>query len=235
MRGLGDSPWLERQLDSEFFFAEWLEDILTVARELNPDDASNSVFIGLSSGAYWAVEAALVLRARGVCVINTPIYIDVLHSVRKLETSPRPLIRKVGSRLKNLVKRHWAFAKHRWVPAKHQWMAAAAWHLTRIFLPSAFSEDILAKLADDNTDLLLFYGVEEVWPLDQVPYFRSMDVRRLTGSSVRRIEFVPRLDHGMHFADVRIHVVEILDRHVLERFGGVARDTELGPIYPEES
>jgi pimeloyl-ACP methyl ester carboxylesterase len=222
MRGLGDSPWPPLPPEDEFFFEDWLEDVLVVTRELNPDDASNSVFIGLCSGAYWATEAALELRARGVCVINPPMYIDALHCVRQLKASRHASVRKFGNRLKVLV-------KHRWFLAKHTWISAATWHVIRVFLPSAYSQDILAKLDDNNTELLLFYGIEEVWPYNRIPYLRSLDFRRLTGSSNRRIEFVSGLDHGMHFADGRARAIEILDRHVLERFGGVTDVVEFRP------
>jgi pimeloyl-ACP methyl ester carboxylesterase len=214
MRGLGDSPWPPLPTEEEFYFEDWLEDILAVTRELSPNDASNSLFIGLCSGAYWATEAALELQAHGVCVINPPMYIDALHSARVLRSSNRPAIRRLGARLKNLVEQRWFYAKH-------TWMSAAAWHAVRVFLPSAYSVDILAQLAENDTDLLLFYGIEEVWPYNRIPYFRSLDFRRLKGARSRRIEFVSGLDHGMHFADGRARAIEILDGHVLERFGGV--------------
>lgn len=228
MRGLGDSPWPPLASENEFFFEYWLEDILTVTRELSPDDVSNSLFIGLCSGAYWATEAALELRARGVCVINPPMYIDALHSARVLRTSRRPTVQRIGNRLKNVVRR-------RWFLAKHTWMSAATWHAFRVFLPSAYSVDILAKLADNDTDLLLFYGIEEVWPYHRIPYFRSLDFRRLTDSNNRRIEFVSGLDHGMHFADGRARAIEILDGHVLERFGGVTDAVEYDPNIGDET
>jgi len=211
LRGLGDSPWSPLQPEEEFYYSSWLEDIMLVVRKLNPEDVSNSLFIGLCSGAYWAIEAALALQARGVCAINPPVYIDYLHSVRSLE---------VCSRLKLF--------------AWHPWRAAATWHVTRVFLPSRISVDLLEKLSNEKIDLLLFYGNEEMWPYKKIPFFRSMDVRRLNKSNVRQIEFVPGLDHAMHFADGRTRTVEILDRHVLEHFGGITFDAELGPVFTEE-
>jgi hypothetical protein len=59
-----------------------------------------------------------------------------------------------------------------------------------------------------------------------------MDVRRLSESSSRRIEFVPGLDHAMHFAEGRTRAVETLDQHVLNRFGGVT--TELGTMNGDD-
>jgi pimeloyl-ACP methyl ester carboxylesterase len=221
LRGLGDSPWPPHEFDDEFFFEDWLEDIIVVVREMNSEDPSNSIFIGLCSGAYWAIEAALALQARGVCAINPPVYIDFLHSIRELQRLPYPLLRKLGNRIKNI--------------AKHRWMAAAAWHVIRVFVPASMSVDLLEELSDANIDLLLFYSIEEVWPYKSVPFFRTIDVRRLNRSSSRQIEFVPGLDHGMHFADGRSRAVAKLDRHVLEHFGGVTSDIDIAPIFIEDS
>jgi pimeloyl-ACP methyl ester carboxylesterase len=217
LRGLGDSPRITSQGPFPFFEEGWLEDILVVAQELSPDDPSNTVFIGLCSGAYWAIEAAAVLQARGVCALNPPVYIDYLHSVRELGQSGNPLFRRLGARLKNL--------------AQRRWIATATWHFLRPFLPSAWTVDLLEKLDDDGIDVLLLYSVEEVWPFRATPIFRSIDVRRLAESTTRHIEFIPGLDHGMHIAAGRTRAIEVLDRHVLEHFGDVARDSEPRPVF----
>jgi pimeloyl-ACP methyl ester carboxylesterase len=219
--GLGDSPNLTFQTDTPFFIEGWLNDIIEVTRELLPDDPSNSVFIGLCSGAYWAIEAALALQARGVCALNPPVYIDYLHSVKDLEGSRFLLTRKLGSRSRYLVKR--------------PWIAAAAWHVLRPFMPSDWSVDLFEKLHDDDIDVLLLYSVDEVWPFRDVPYFRSIDVRRLRPSRKRVIEFVPGLDHGMHIADGRIRAVEILDRYILEHIGGITPSDESHTATTERS
>jgi pimeloyl-ACP methyl ester carboxylesterase len=220
LRGLGDSPWPPLQQYDEFYFENWLDDIKVVVGELNPDEIANSLFIGLCSGAYWAVEAALAMGARGVCAINPPVYTDFLHGVRELETSRIAPLQRWGRRIKHV--------------AVHPWMATVAWHAIRVFLPKSKNVDLFEKLAEDKIDLLLFYSIESVWPFKGVPFVRSIDVRRLKKTNVRQIEFVPGLDHGMHFADGRARAVEILDRHVLEHFGGVTPDVDLGPIFDEE-
>jgi pimeloyl-ACP methyl ester carboxylesterase len=221
MSGLGDSPWLPGQPDPPDYFKGWLNDIIAVIQELSPEDPSNSVFVGLCSGAYLAIEAALELRARGVCAINPPVCMDFLHGVRGLEMSRRPLLRKFGGQLKRL--------------AKHRWYAAAAWYIFQFFAPSTYAVDLLEQLADHNVDLQLLYNAEDLSPFQRVPILRSMDVRRLRESSRRHIEFVPGLDHAMHFADGRTRAVDILDRHVLEHFGGIARGADSGMVSGEES
>ncbi len=220
LRGLGDSPGPSLGQYDEFYFQSWLDDIKTVVGELNPAEISNSLFIGLCSGAYWAVEAALALGARGVCAINPPVYTDFLHGIRELETSRVVPLQRWGRRLKHI--------------ALHPWMATVAWHAIRVFLPKSKNVDLFEKMADEKIDVLLFYSIESVWPYKGVPFVRSIDVRRLKKTNVRQIEFVPGLDHGMHFADGRARAVEILDRHVLEHFGGVTPDGNLGPIFNEE-
>lgn len=217
LRGLGDSPRLAHQGGIPFFEEGWLDDIVTVARELRPDDPSNTVFIGLCSGAYWAIEAASVLEARGVCALNPPVYIDYLHSVRALENSRNPQIRQLGVKLKNL--------------AQRRWIAATIWHLARRFLPSEWTVDLLEQLDRDETNVLVLYSVEEVWPFRDAPIFRSIDVRRLTESKSRHIEFIPGLDHGMHIAAGRSRAVEVLDRYVLEHFAEISSTTKLGPVF----
>ena len=212
--GLGDSPRLPGQSDHPFFMDSWLDDIIIVTQELSPEDPANALFIGLCSGAYWAIEAALKLRVRGVCALNPPVYVDFLHSVRVLESSRQPVFRRIGERLKILV--------------KHPWIAAVTWHLLRPFLPSDWTTDLLEKLDKDDIDVLLLYSVEELWPFRETPFFRTIDVRRLSETSRRRIEFVPGLDHGMHVADGRTRAVNLLDRYVLEYVGGPTRDPESG-------
>lgn len=228
LRGLGDSPWPPNKQEDEFFYEAWLDDVLLVMREMNPDDASNAVLIGLCSGAYWATEAALAVRAKGVCVINPPLYIDVLHTIRKFETSRHRVLRKFGGRLKKFTQRRLAFAKHRW-------LASAVWHAFRLGLPPSWSEDILKKLADDDVELLLFYGIEEVWPYERIPFFRSMDFRRLEPSRLRRVEFVPELDHGMHAARGRARTINMLDRHVLEHLRGIEWNVDSPSFFTEET
>ncbi len=183
---------------------------------MSSDDPSNTVFVGLCSGAYWAIEAALTLGARGVCAINPPVYIDYLHSVRALEGSRNPLLRRIGTRLKDV--------------ALHRWIAAASWHIVRTFVPTRWAADLLEELERDEIDILLLYSVEEIWPFRVAPIFRTIDVQRLRETSTRQIEFIPGLDHGMHFADGRTQAVGLLDQHVLEHFGGGARSTDAGSV-----
>ena len=46
------------------------DDVREVANAISPDDPTNLVMVGTCSGAYQAMEAALELSVRGVCLIN---------------------------------------------------------------------------------------------------------------------------------------------------------------------
>jgi dienelactone hydrolase len=70
LSGLGDSPARPGQPVDEVHMPEAIEDVLDVAAAVSPDDPADVVLVGLCSGGYHAIEAALVLGARGVCAVN---------------------------------------------------------------------------------------------------------------------------------------------------------------------
>ncbi len=219
LSGLGDSPWIPGQPDPPDYLKDWLDDIIVVTQELNPDDPSNSVFVGLCSGAYLAIEAALEMQARGVCALNAPVCIDFLHGVRRLELSHRGILRLLGEQLKQV--------------GQYRWYAAAVWYVFQSLVPASYAVDLLEQLEDHNVDLLLINNAEDLSPFHGVPFLRSMDVRRLSESGGRHIEFIPGLDHSMHFAEGRARAIDVLDRHVLERFCGVVNTSQSGALGTE--
>ncbi len=224
LTGLGDSPWTPDQADRPFYPEEWLEDVPDVVRVLSPEDPSNAVFIGLCSGAYLSVEGALALKARGVCALNPPVGCDYLHGVARLGKSRWKPIRALAVRLKQL-------------GLRHCWAAAGLWELLRIPLPSSFCLDIMAQVVDDGTDLLVLASTDDLSPYPSVPFLRSLDSRRVASPRNYEVQFVPGLDHGMQNADGKARVVEILDRHILEHFGGISPESGLstGPIPKDRS
>ena len=222
LSGFGDSPWRPGQPDRPMYNQQWLDDVVQVARELSPKDPSNSVLIGLCSGAYLAVEGALSLKARGACAINPPVGIDFLHATERLETSRRTSVRAMAVRLKQLV-------------ANRRWDAAVLWETLRVLLPSAYFVDVMTTLANSGTDLLVLASTDDISPYQRVPFFRSIDIRRLLESKNFQVKFVPGLDHGMHDADGRARVASMIDRHVLEHFAGVSPRTDSETRPAEDS
>jgi pimeloyl-ACP methyl ester carboxylesterase len=207
LSGFAGSSWPLNEPDRPMFDRDWLDDVPTVVQNLNPQDPSNAVLIGLCSGAYVAVESAFSLGARGACVINPPVAIDFLHGADHLASSRRALFRAMAVRLKRLA-------------VNHQWVAATLAHASLAILPSSRFADALSKLSNKGTDLLVFASADDFSPRPRTPFFRSIDIRRLGKSKNYHLEIVPGLDHGMHNAASRAQTVSILERHVLEHFAG---------------
>ena len=68
--GVGDSPVHPGQTESVTYARELFDDLPELASGVSPDDPSDTVFIGLCSGGYGALEAAMALGARGAYVFN---------------------------------------------------------------------------------------------------------------------------------------------------------------------
>jgi pimeloyl-ACP methyl ester carboxylesterase len=210
LSGLGDSPELPG-LGSSVYEQAWLGDTLDAVRSIAPADPSNSVLVGLCSGAFWAVEAGLALECRGVCVINPPVGIDFLHGVTKLGNSRFAPVRSLAERMKE-------------VSLRLRWVAVVVWKVLRVLVPSVFSVDVMRRLVEHGTDLQVLASSEELSPY---PKYRSLDrffSRRLVVPANYQVTFVPSLDHSLHDAIGRSRTIALLDHHVLERFAEAANE-----------
>ena len=70
LSGLGDSPPRPGRPADVVYGPDAVEDVADIARAVSPEDPSAVVLMGLCSGAYHSVEAALATGARGVVAIN---------------------------------------------------------------------------------------------------------------------------------------------------------------------
>ncbi len=213
LSGYGDSPSRLDELARVAYDSRWTGEMVEVARTLSPEDPSNVVFIGLCSGAYVAIEGALAVHARGVCAINPPVFIDYLHGVARLEASRRTSVRALGLHLKRLA-------------LSHQWVAATLARFSQMMLRSAYPTDVLSKLVDDGTDVLVLASFDDLSPCPRTPFLRSIDLWRMGKTKNYQIEFVPGLDHGLHGAKGRARAVSLLDGNVLERFARAVSGTD---------
>jgi pimeloyl-ACP methyl ester carboxylesterase len=221
LRGYGDSPWPPGAAELTAFELQWSVDIVNAVRSFSPDDPSNCVLVGLCSGAYVAAEAGYVLSARGVVAINPPVMMDYVHGVAQLETSRRAPMRALGNRMRPLA-------------LSHLWIAST---LSRIYQGSVgkvSSIDLLSLLVERGTDLLAFASEEDLTAYPRTPLLRSIDLRRLGMKKKYTLEFVPGMDHALHYADARTRTVEVLDRHILTHFAHLSPN-EFEPRNVESS
>ena len=65
LSGIGDSPSREGLPEHVVYAPAAFDDLFDAVRFLCPDDPTNVVFVGLCSGGYQALEAAVAQRARG--------------------------------------------------------------------------------------------------------------------------------------------------------------------------
>jgi pimeloyl-ACP methyl ester carboxylesterase len=205
LTGLGDSP---RVIDRDFgtmFDLQWLTDTEDVAAALSPDDPSNTVFVGLCSGAYLAVEAGLSLHTRGVCIINPPIGLDLLSGIATLERSPKGSVRTVAVRMKEGALRL-------------RWIFMGVWQVARVVRPKLFNRNLMAEYARSGSDLYVLASRDDVAPSERAERFGWFFAGRLVNPKNYDVHFVPDLDHSMHVAVGRERAIEMLDRHVIERF-----------------
>jgi alpha-beta hydrolase superfamily lysophospholipase len=205
LTGLGDSPWRRGQPEPAMYDERWLGDMSDVARALRPDDPSDTVFVGLCSGAYLAVEGALALGSKGVCAINPPIGIDFLYGTARMAESRHGPARALAVRLKELALRL-------------RWVSVVVLKACRVIMPSMYGVDALAKVVASGADLYVLSTSEDLSPYKSSRRFDMFFSRRLLAPSNYVVQFVDGLDHSMHAADGRARAIALLDGHVLTRY-----------------
>jgi alpha/beta superfamily hydrolase len=205
LTGIGDSPMLPGEHAAAIYDQHWLADLGDVARALRGADPSDSVYVGLCSGAFLAVEAGLSVHARGVCIINPPVGIDFLHGSCRLASSRRTVTRSLGEQFKVIALRL-------------RWVSVVVWRACRVIMPTVFATDVMSRLAGSGTDLLVLASTEDLSPSTKSTRFDRFFSMRLVAPKGYDVTFVPGLDHSMLAATGRTRTVELLDRHVLERY-----------------
>ncbi len=212
LTGVGDSPDLPRQLVRPWYEEEWLEDIEDVLFEMQPQDPTNVVLVGLCSGAYLSVEAVLAFGARGACLINPPVGNDLLHAAATFRRSRFRWMRSMAKLLRGL-------------HLRHPWAATGSWQVVRMLFPRRYSEDLIATAAKKNTTLLVISSTDELSPFPRIPIVRSIDRRRVEAPRNYQVEFVPGLDHSMHAAKGRALAAASIDRFVHDLSVSVAPES----------
>jgi pimeloyl-ACP methyl ester carboxylesterase len=205
LTGVGDSPMLAGERWAHIYDQDWLKDLGDAARALRPEGPSDSVYVGLCSGAFLAIEGGLSVHARGVCVINPPVGIDFLHGSYRLGASRHSLVRALGTQFKNIALRL-------------RWVSVVLWRACRVIMPTLFSVDVMSRLAHTNTNLLVLSSDEELSPYAQTDRFNRFFSLRLVAPKGYDVTFVPGLDHSMLAAEGRARTVDLLERHVRDHY-----------------
>lgn len=201
LSGLGDSPWALGETDHEMYDPLWLEDMSDVTAWATRDGA-DTIFVGMCSSAYFAIEAGLAGRSRSVSIINPPVFVDLFHSLRRLERSRVKALRAIAIRVKRYALEEW-------------WWATVFWYMIKLLRPPQYPVVTLTALAHQGTDVYVLDEPANISPFSRTPIFRAVDIRRLATTDHCRLEFVPGLDHSMFNAEGRARTISKLKDHVL--------------------
>ena len=212
----GESPWLPDQANRSVFDKTRPHDIADVIRALNPADPANSVLIGYCSGAQFALEVALELKIRDVCVINPTVGASVVESVDRLKKSDQELIQSLVRHVETLLKRY-------------QWVDKVLRQISRLVLSSAYPAKVRSALAKNQSDVLLLLSPEDASPFGQIPVLGAIFRRRLVSSERLRVQIVPGLDHAFLSTLGRSRVVAILDQHVIDTYASALVQPDTHP------
>ena len=224
LSGLGNSPPRPGQPDDEVYMPEAIEDVLDVASAVSPDDPADVVLVGLCSGGYHAIEAALVLGARGVSAVN-PAFPPKPAELRAADAAPTNEIDR---------RRKAAPARKRWVrslPAHDllggmlERMPDQVWWLVNRVAVEHSPVRALRRLVDSGVRILIVSGDREA----RVIWRGEGRLRRsLEASDGFRNVVDPGIDHELFKSDARRLASSILTDEVLGAYG--PRRTGTAPL-----
>jgi hypothetical protein len=218
--GLGDEGASERSVRA-IFSLRVTDDILETAKAVSPDDESDVILIGLCSGSYHILEAAVTLRPKGACLVNPATMFQPPEMAMGGEMDAR---RRFCIPRTALV----AAARERrpieWIGQRFPALTAqlrlrirkTAWRLRNILEPRRNRPgERIRELADSGTDVLLICGEEEMQPFLETGLTCSGRPQPVQGLQV---ELIPQLEHSLLPARDREQVAGLILAHVRSRF-----------------
>lgn len=232
LSGSGDSDPRPGVEPHRVALVEHIEDVQDVARAISPEDPSNIVFVGICSGAYLSLEAALALRPRGICVLN-PVFSFITpenpmdrrrRAMQKTRTWLNVLFgRAIGvaaRRVSPVLRFEGGFNWNRWFEAgywqrsvvRRQWTVRESWwRLLNGLLLSRRPADVLARIVENGTEVFVIAGDPDY---DLVAMGARAKFARMERDADFRIHYLPGLDHSVLKAGMREKVMVLLSEHV---------------------
>ena len=215
--GLGESegrPDLPRNVPK---LATAIDDVCDLCAALGDPEARDIVFVGLSSGGYHAIEAALRLHPRAICVMNpgTTAPVAELSSgepidPRRRAYQPRPAV------LRRMAVKHHRMARF----LNRALLQVAVWRSPH---------RPIAEVGRRRIPFLLILTEEDSGHFEPSPYWWL--VRRRLGRKKLLDEWiVPGFDHSLYTVGGRDNTYPILISWITERYGRRSPETEASPV-----
>lgn len=223
--GIGDSPTHDGRTPRVAYPVDGVDDVLEAAAVASPGDPRDVVLVGICSGAFHSLRAALALQPAGVVLVN-PIYSLVPEELQD------PLAREGATVAPPNAVLSWMRHNRLVVRIAHQprldavrndprlaraldaHLPEAAWRLLMKagFVPSAGEE--LVSLNAQGTDALVVCGQREARPYRRC---RRL-VRALRATGRFRLEILEWIDHSLFGTVAATTVRSLLEAHLDEQF-----------------
>jgi alpha-beta hydrolase superfamily lysophospholipase len=216
LSGIGDSPVRMGQPGQVVYPPEALDDIRDVLRDVLPDDPSNAILVGLSSGGFHAVHDAMAHKVRGVCVMNPTL--AFARSNLGADAPPRPQADPVETHGKQTVLKRMvrALLVHDWLDSALEHIPDSAWWLVNRIAVEPPPARKLSRVVDAGVDLFVIAGKEEARVLTRGEG-RTMRLMRRTGRF--HMEVIPVLEHTLFERHGRDLTIRLLTEYVLDSYG----------------
>jgi hypothetical protein len=183
---------------------EAIDDVVDIATALGDPDACRLVFVGLSSGAYHAIEAGLRLHPLAVCAVNP----GLTGWVPEIDHGP-------------LDRRRLAFRPmppaFRSVAVKHHRLTHGAWRAVMKVLVRRSPSHALCGVGRRGTPVLLIVSESDSHQFEPSPYW-SLVRRRLAQRGLLDVRIVPGDDHSTYTVQGQKDAFPILVDWVVGRF-----------------
>ena len=208
--GIGESfgrPGMRRQ---EVRPPEAIDDLTDIAVALGDPDGRSLVYVGLSSGAYHAIEAGLHLHPKGICALN-PNLVGCMPELEHGAVDPRRrAFRRMPKVLRPLAVKHARVATWLWWAILQVWVKGSPHYA-------------VASVSRHGTPVLLIIADWERQQFEPSMYW-SVVQRQLHRRGLLDIEHVDGLDHSLYTVAGQTEAYPLFTQWVTSRFGRPARN-----------
>jgi alpha-beta hydrolase superfamily lysophospholipase len=254
--GAGDSPGPVLSPDDVYSY-QAVDEVVQAAQAVMDGDPANVALVGVCSGGYHTLEAAVRLAPRAIYAINPTVFFPPpetngggqvnpgrhfnlpmpsgagfwakVASMRWVEQRIPP-VRWAGRRFPEGTMRARRFGRGALGAILRPILRVSWWVRARRGAITYGPAAALAQLAQDGTDVLLVCGPDEMRPFAKAP-----DLLNGPGDRSRLLlEVIPTLDHAIRRPSDRENVTSAILAHLDQQFGaGFVSGGGGGPLYPQ--
>lgn len=233
LSGIGDSSVRPGQEPHVTRALEAFDDIRDIARSVSPGDPRNIVLVGLCSGAYQALEAALDLRLRGISMLNPILTFTPPEQPsdprRRARQVTRPwLVRALRKPVTATAQRRCPDDPQRWIRSFEiaNWPAAIArrqprvpgfvWVVVRRAFLKFPSSQVLKQAVQRGVNVQMVCGPEDLMP---IMLGSQTLMRKISDGPLFHLTVLEGLDHAGLVVEQRRAVMTAVLDHIVGRFG----------------